>query len=507
MWPKFIAWCEDPNPILVKETRQFLRSRLLLGVLFLEMCILSVITLFFLLEANENTSSSSTGRNFFGVLVFVLLFSLTLGAIEAMNRTRNERDPERHDLLFITALSPAQIVQGKFLAGMSVSILVVSLAAPFIVLSYLMRGVDLPMILSGLLLLFGFGALVVGVCQSLALVFSGGVVYKYGSVVGILVGTSSVGGLFVAMLQESASFSGGDIGWLLLCYLAALLYGLGLPYVTAKFLVSPTVADRSRPLRLALSLGWLGWVLALVALLTLGSHTLSSSIKEGAEIFALVMMWACVLIGLLLSMPARAFYARRWFRPPPRFDLFGFLFKEGLLNGLLWNGVLAALSWGVTGAVFLFGGITSSLSATEMHLLVWLPPIAFFYLAAYALTVRRLTDAFGGRYPWAAAPLPLFLSFNLAMWIVAILFIILDNIASHVNADHWPLVGNLYAVFIWSEHQLDNGYALFHFFTALGWTLWMVFAGLVAQRRGDRQETAQSSPPGYVPVPPPLPGE
>src|SRR5206468_4972819 len=59
-------------------------------------------------------------------------------------RLISERSPANMDLLFITTISPEAIIAGKSLAAAALTILIFSACMPFMVLTYLLRGIDLP---------------------------------------------------------------------------------------------------------------------------------------------------------------------------------------------------------------------------------------------------------------------------------------------------------------------------------------------------------------------------
>ena len=57
-----------------------------------------------------------------------------------------ERNDANIDLLFITTIRPAGIIRGKYFSAMALTLLIFSACMPFMVLTYLLGGVDLPTI-------------------------------------------------------------------------------------------------------------------------------------------------------------------------------------------------------------------------------------------------------------------------------------------------------------------------------------------------------------------------
>ncbi len=140
------------NPIVVKELRQAVKSRIVIVILMVFLVIqlfvmgsyLSVRTV----QAEYGQGLWNGGLEVFTVLQWVLLPTLMLIIpAHATVRFAAERSDQNVDLLFISALKPSSIVWGKFFAAIVLAMLILSLVAPFMVFSYLMRGLDIPTIL------------------------------------------------------------------------------------------------------------------------------------------------------------------------------------------------------------------------------------------------------------------------------------------------------------------------------------------------------------------------
>ena len=65
-----------------------------------------------------------------------------------------ERNDANTDLLFVTTITPGKIVRGKYFTAMALTLLIFSAWMPFMILTYLLRGIDLPTIF--LILAFAF---------------------------------------------------------------------------------------------------------------------------------------------------------------------------------------------------------------------------------------------------------------------------------------------------------------------------------------------------------------
>ena len=107
----------------------------------------------YLLISPEAATSTTGGQDGFSVLVGVLLFTcIGFVPLYAGVRLSLERNDANIDLLFVTTITPGAIVRGKYLAAMALTLLIFSACMPFIVFTYLLRGVDLSLV--GFMLLF-----------------------------------------------------------------------------------------------------------------------------------------------------------------------------------------------------------------------------------------------------------------------------------------------------------------------------------------------------------------
>jgi hypothetical protein len=143
----FANWREwELNPIVIKELRQAVRSWTVTGMLLLFLAVLLVASLIFLV-----TQSFDSGANmelggemfawFLGILAFASVFFIPLYLGVRVAAERIENNP---DLLYVSTLTPARIIFGKFLCGAYVTLLFFSACMPFMAFTNLLRGVDLP---------------------------------------------------------------------------------------------------------------------------------------------------------------------------------------------------------------------------------------------------------------------------------------------------------------------------------------------------------------------------
>ena len=137
----------DINPILLKEMRQLVRSRIICtGLVLYSMLLFAVASVALLVQTDpsDNPASLMLGETI-SKAIFYPLFYVVVAAVPLYIGVRFtlERNPKRIDLQYTTDLTPRQIIDGKHSSAMMLSVMLASVAVPFMVMSYLLRGMDL----------------------------------------------------------------------------------------------------------------------------------------------------------------------------------------------------------------------------------------------------------------------------------------------------------------------------------------------------------------------------
>ncbi len=145
---KWIERASDwANPILVKETRQSLKSRQFVVTFMLLLIASWLISVFGMLNAGDAIEYGSTGRMFFSLYYAVLATAIfVVVPFGAYRSLLTERDQNTFELLSITTLSPRQIVWGKLFSALVQVFIFYSAIAPFIAFTSLLQGFDLAMV-------------------------------------------------------------------------------------------------------------------------------------------------------------------------------------------------------------------------------------------------------------------------------------------------------------------------------------------------------------------------
>lgn len=138
---------ERLNPILVKETRQAMKSRQFTITFVLLLACSWLWSLLGVAMMGPEVYFSAQGKSmfygYFVVLAFPLLVIVPYGAFRSL---AGEREDRTYELLSITTLKPRQIVSGKLGSAVVQMIVYLSALAPCLAFTYLLRGIDVPTI-------------------------------------------------------------------------------------------------------------------------------------------------------------------------------------------------------------------------------------------------------------------------------------------------------------------------------------------------------------------------
>jgi hypothetical protein len=133
------------SPMLVKELRQGMRSRIFVAAFYLTQLLMILSTAFSLIAASrtDNVPSDLFGflSGLFWFMVSVpLLFVMPLLGFGALH---TEMKAGTLELVFLTRLSAWRIVAGKWTALMAETLLLVCAILPYVILRYFLGGVDI----------------------------------------------------------------------------------------------------------------------------------------------------------------------------------------------------------------------------------------------------------------------------------------------------------------------------------------------------------------------------
>lgn len=336
-------WADDRlGPIVVKEARQAVRSRFVVAVQFLFLALLVVSLGGVLLSHDGENWSRDLGRNVFYSFclmlhgVCVLCVPMYVGV-----RMAAERQGDNVDLLFSTTIKPWSVVLGKLASGLMLGLLAMSACAPFMVLCYFLRGVDLPtiafaleretevLVAATLVAVFvgalPVGAVIKGVAALACLVLA---LASFNWLVSLMLRSMMRGGSAAAMVSSPQARINLAVGMLVGVGVCGLLF------VMTSAMLSPPTSNRALPVRLYLTLAW-GLSAMVAILLNFGMiNSNFTPFKSWAVAWSILLALATLVAGserdklgprVLAQIPRH-----------PKGNMGAFLLYSGSAGGLFW---------------------------------------------------------------------------------------------------------------------------------------------------------------------------
>lgn len=396
------------NPIAVKEFRQAVRSRLVVAVLMLFLLVDLLIMGGYLLGSPEAATSMDGGRSVFTFLVTVL-FITCLGFVPlyAGVRLSLERNDANLDLLYVTTLPPGAIVRGKYLTAVALTLLIFSACMPFVVFTYLLRGIDLPTIFYVL----AVGFLICAVANAMG-VFAGcipgswflrGLVGLGMLVILIYALAATLMGISYALMFGAFRTTGGWEFWAGLGSLVLMvLLGIGLLQVMSVALVSPKASNRMLVPRIYV-LG--SWAVAGVVM-AVWSWCLGDPEYVWTWMIGFGVLFAILAMLALGERDAWNRRVRRSIPQNPLLRLLAFLFYTGSAGGIAWCTLMfaATLYVGYVGSELVSGTGVGPWGRSRFEETLTNLTMFFGYVLCYCLTTAFLRTILLKNIPTAYLP-------------------------------------------------------------------------------------------------------
>jgi hypothetical protein len=321
------------NPILVKETRQALKSRQFI-VTFLLMLIASwLISVFGTLMAGDSLEFGSAGRGLFTSYFVVLALAIfVVVPYSAYRGLLNERDQTTLELLNITSLSPRQLVWGKLWSAMAQVFIFYSAIAPFIAFTSMLQGFDVAVVA------FALGiSLLITLCMTMLTLMLAAIPQNR-QFQGLMTGVILFGLLMVVLcifstvpwlLMETISFDELEF-WVVIgsFVIAALSFFLLFTQIATSHLTFDA-DNRSTGIRIACSLQFLlYWLVWLGSQYVLGWSTFGGDVD-------MIAMWSVLYVAIsgFFAATEPDFISRRVRRGIPRTTLLRLLSVPFLPGG------------------------------------------------------------------------------------------------------------------------------------------------------------------------------
>lgn len=265
---RLVALAERANPILVKETRQALKSRQFVVTFLIVLIACWIVSFVIVAQVGPQIYYAAAGPQlliwYYGILCFPLALIVPFSAFRSL---ASEQEENTYDLLSITTLSSRQIVTGK-LASATVQMLVYLCAvSPCVAFTFLLRGVDavtLAVLLTAAVmgsLGLSMVALLVG---AVARVKSTQVIISVALVLGLAGAFAMAIGLGYGIIEEGSSAFRDPEFWIAMFALVTLyVTTFGLIHAAASAQIAFISENRSSPLRrwmMAQQACWCGFI-------------------------------------------------------------------------------------------------------------------------------------------------------------------------------------------------------------------------------------------------------
>jgi hypothetical protein len=258
------------NPILVKETRQALKSRYFLVVFVLLLALCWVATIGGVAYIGPSIYYGASGGFLLGIyFIFLAVWLFIFVPYAAFRSLAAEREDNTYDLMSITTLKPRKIISGKLGSSVAQMAVYFSAVSPCLAFTYLLRGVDVPTIIVLLAYTF-FGSLGLSMVGLLLATATQNRVNQVFMSVGFIVllllacyfhltfAYLAIVSGFGFRLLDSSEF------WIVTSALATFYCtSFALAFFAAAGMITFTSENRSTPLRICMLVqqaAWVGWM-------------------------------------------------------------------------------------------------------------------------------------------------------------------------------------------------------------------------------------------------------
>jgi len=251
---RMIAVTERANPILVKETRQALKSRQFVVTFLIVLVACWTVSFVAVAVIGPQIYYAASGPAlliwYYGILAFPLALIVPYSAFRSLAA---EQEENTYDLLSITTLGSRQIITGKLASAMVQMMVYLCAVSPCIAFTFLLRGVDAVTVavLLGIAVLGSLGlsmiALLIG---AVARVRNTQVVISVALVLGLAGAFVAAVVLGFAIIQDGSANLRDPVFWLFAFgFLTVYATTFGLLHSSAAAQIAFVSENRSTPLR------------------------------------------------------------------------------------------------------------------------------------------------------------------------------------------------------------------------------------------------------------------
>ncbi|WP_371745518.1 ABC transporter permease [Myxococcus sp. CA033] len=141
-------WGDRLNPLVVKEVRQGLRTRVFWACFGLMLLACLVLALVAFVHTREEAFAHHGQGYFFAFFICLAVVHFFVIPYSAYRSLAREREDDTWVLLVLTGLGPRRILRGKVSSFLVQAALYASAVGPFLLFSYYLNGISLPSILA-----------------------------------------------------------------------------------------------------------------------------------------------------------------------------------------------------------------------------------------------------------------------------------------------------------------------------------------------------------------------
>ncbi|MDR2763111.1 MAG: hypothetical protein LBB88_10945 [Planctomycetaceae bacterium] len=333
------------NPILVKETRQFVRSKFIVVLTNLYICSISLIflfVLFFTTNTNDlidsHHSFTAEGSRVISSIFVMMIFWTCFFTVIMRTAWTTANDRINEDLMFYSSIKPSTIVFGKLISGVIITLIIMSVTAPFITLAYSMGGIDL----TDILIRFVFVFLNIQILNSLAILVAATSKIRFAPFLSLVVITILFlvfNSFIVEAFREWNNMERNQMLLEFAGFLLASISACALFISVAVAKLSPQNSNRLFPMRIIVTIIFIAAIFVTLYELFLSPLV---DVLENAESACLLSL----LLFLLLVVCERDRWTSRIRRRLPKSLVMRsilFPFYTGSPSGLVWVAIMFAV--------------------------------------------------------------------------------------------------------------------------------------------------------------------
>ncbi|HNS31635.1 MAG TPA: hypothetical protein PKN36_01510 [bacterium] len=477
------------NPIVIKELRQMVRSQYLVSIVFSCLFLqLLVSGIYFSQTEFIIDTARGAGGPLFGFLLGILGFvSCVFIPVYILARLARERSGCNLDFLYVTTLTSGAIVRGKFFSSLIVSLMLFSLSAPFLTLTYFLRGISLPVIFMSLYILFLANALLIQ-----GSIFFGSLFapnrksYRILTILFALIMSAGAFYFFYFGLRGFFRHSGylPDIKMMVLWATGIFVTIYSFIYACSVSLLMPGSTNKSLPVRVTFTVIWItnGIIAGIFAFAKSNSEIIEIWVIPSLVFLSLLFLWVVSereSPGPRLRKSIPAHRLKRIAVSP---------FFTGSANGMVWIFIL-----GIITIVCLFLFIPSFASTESVKRAL----IFFLYVSAYSLTGAYLRrTALRNRVPYYQTWAIVFILMGLIV-IIAFMVSFIREIELEFPDSEILFLPTVIASFFLRSEYLQSGliFGLFWFAAAL-----LINSSWLVQRLKDFKRECLTDETGISPI-------